>query len=152
MKNFFVSLFGHREIEDLWQMEDSLIPIIRELIQTKQFVTFLIGRNGEFDEYAASVIKRVQKEMGNENSQITLVLPYPTAKLSYYEAYYDDIILPEKIEGLHPKLAITARNQWMVTQSALVLAYLEHNRGGAYRAVKYAKAQNKRIIYLSKAF
>ena len=56
-------------------------------MQTKPYVSFLIGRNGEFDEDAASVIKHAQKELGKENNDITLVLPYAVARLAYYEKY-----------------------------------------------------------------
>ena len=70
MDIFTVSLFGHRRIDNLQQLNNDLVPIIKELIQTKFYVSFLIGRNGEFDEYAASVIKQVQKEKGKENKNI----------------------------------------------------------------------------------
>ena len=99
MNIFTVSLFGHRKIEDLTQLNYQLFQIIKELIQTKRYVSFLIGRNGEFDEYAASVIKRVQKDIGRENNDITLVLPYKIADLEYYEKYYDSIIIPERINS-----------------------------------------------------
>ena len=92
MDIFTVSLFGHREIDCLMGLEKRLFPIVRGLIQTKPYVSFLIGRNGEFDEYAASVIKRVQKEVGKDNSDITLILPYKVAALEYYEKYYDDAV------------------------------------------------------------
>ena len=75
MDIFTVSLFGHRRIDDLRKLNDRLTPIIKKLIKTKPYVAFLIWRNGEFDEYAASVIKFVQRELGKENNDITLVLP-----------------------------------------------------------------------------
>ena len=61
MDVFYVSLFGHRTVYDVMELDNKLTPLINELIQTKMYVSFLIGRNGEFDEYAASVIKRAQK-------------------------------------------------------------------------------------------
>ena len=76
MDIFTVSLFGHREIEDLKALDDLLTPVIKEILNEKEFVCFLIGRNGEFDEFAASVIKRAQKLFGKENNEMTLVLPY----------------------------------------------------------------------------
>ena len=76
MQIYNVCLFGHRQINDLRRIDDRLEAIVRELIKTKEYVVFYIGRNGEFDEYAASVIKRVQREYGKENSELTLVLPY----------------------------------------------------------------------------
>ena len=148
MNVFTVCLFGHRRINDLRQVEEKLLPIIQELIRTKAYVSFLIGRNGEFDEYAASVIKRVQKATGKENSDITLVLPYTVADLNYYEAYYDSVLLPESVCGVHPKASIGLKNRWMVEQSDLVIVYVEHDRGGAYAAMQYAKRQGKETINL----
>ncbi|MBP3436948.1 MAG: hypothetical protein J6K61_03455 [Clostridia bacterium] len=148
MTVFTVSLFGHREINDLWHLNEKLAPIVKELLETKPFVSFLVGRNGEFDEHAASVIKRTQKEFGKENSDITLVLPYTVAKLEYYENYYDSIIIPESVYGAHPKKAITLKNRWMVERADLVIVYVERTEGGAYTAMKYAEKLNKKTINL----
>ena len=123
--------------------------MIKELIQTKPYVSFLIGRNGEFDEDAASVIKHAQKELGKENNDITLVLPYAVARLAYYEKYYDNIVIPERLYGVHPKSAITLKNRWMVDMSDLVIAYVERTNGGAYEALKYAEKRNKKIINIA---
>ncbi|MBQ3017089.1 MAG: hypothetical protein IJD79_09955 [Clostridia bacterium] len=127
-------------------MEDKLTPIIKELMRTKMYVVFLIGRNGEFDECAASILKRVRKESGEENSEIILVLPYTVANIEYYEKYYDDIIIPDRLYSAHPKSAIILRNRWMIESSDLVVVYVEHKTGGAYTAMKYAEKLNKRII------
>lgn len=149
MKIFTVSLFGHRKIDDIRQLDEQLVTIIEGLIKTKTYVAFLIGRNGEFDEYAASVIKRAQKEMGRENNDLTLVLPYTVADLLYYEKYYDHIIIPDAVNGAHPKSAITLKNRWMIEQSDLVIFFVKRNHGGAYAAQKYAEKLNKRIINLA---
>ena len=146
MKVFTVSLFGHREIEDLRALDDLLFPIVSELVRAKEYVNFIIGRNGEFDEYAASVIKRAQKTLGKENSEITLVLPYAVAKMEYYEKYYDSFIIPENLCGVYPKSAIRLKNQWMVERSDLVIVYVERGAGGAYEAKKYADKLKKNII------
>ena len=148
MSIFTVSLFGHREIDDLWRLNDQLTPIIKELIQTKSYIVFLIGRNGEFDEYAASVIKLVQRELGKENSDMSLVLPYKVSDIEYYEKYYDSIVIPESLFGAHPKSAITLKNRQMIEQSDLVIVYVKHNEGGAYTAMKYAEKLNKKVINL----
>ena len=148
MNVFTVSLFGHRKMDHLHWLDNQLAQIIKNLIQTKPYVNFLIGRNGSFDEYAASAIKHVQKEVGKENSEITLVLPYAVADLIYYEKYYDNVMIPETLFGVHPKAAITLKNQWIIEQSDLVIVYVEHNSGGAYTAMKYAEKRNKKIIHL----
>ena len=130
MDIFTVSLFGHREIDDLRQLEKKLVPIIKNLIRAKAYVSFLIGRNGEFDEYAASLIKCARRDIGEENNDITLVLPYTVAGLEYYEKYYDNIIIPECAYKAHPKSAIALKNRWMVEESDLVITYVERKAGG----------------------
>ena len=148
MDIFTVSLFGHRRIDDLRRVDLTLESIIQELICSKTYVSFLIGRNGEFDEYAASVIKREQKHYDRDNNDITLVLPYHVAKCEYYEKYYDDIIIPERMSRTHPKFAITLKNRWMIEKSDLVIVYVERQSGGAYAAMRYAEKLNKQIINL----
>ena len=149
MNIYTVSLFGHREIEDLRLLEARLTPIIKELILSKEYVSFLIGRNGEFDEYAASIIKTVRKQLGSESSDLTLVLPYYVADIEYYEKYYDGIIIPEIAYRAHPKSAITLRNRYMVKESDLVIFHVESGRGGAFTSMKYAKQIGKKFINLT---
>ena len=148
MDIFTVSLFGHRDISDLRRLDKLLTPIIKELILEKPYVSFLIGRNGEFDEYSASIIKRAQKDYGKENNELTLVLPYKLANLEYYEKYYDSITIPESIYKVHHKAAITLKNRWMIEQSDLVIVYVEGDSGGAYTAMKYAIKLKKTVINL----
>ncbi len=149
MEFYTVCLFGHRDIYDLRKIDKHLTPIIEDLIRRKQFVTFMIGRKGEFDEYAASVIKGVQRRRGKDNNELTLVLPYPSAKMEDYERYYDDIIIPEGVCKAHPKSAITLNNRWMVEHSDLVVVYVERENGGAYTAMKYAQRLGKAIINIA---
>ena len=149
MDCFTVSLFGHREIDNYSCLEKQLIKIIKELIQTKSYVTFLIGRNGEFDIFASTVIKRIQNAMGKENNEFICVLPYYEKDLEYYEKYYDGVTIPECVEKTHPKNAIIKRNKWMIEQSDLLLFYVERDFGGAYSALKYAEKLKKPIINLT---
>ena len=51
---YTVSFFGHRRIADWQTAETRLFRQISELIKTKEYVEFLIGRNGDFDRLAAS--------------------------------------------------------------------------------------------------
>ena len=148
MNIFTVSLFGHRRVDDLRILDAKLYPLIKELVKTHPYINFLIGRNGEFDEYAASIIKRIQKETERENSCLTLVLPYTVANIEYYEKYYDDLIIPESLHGAHPKSAITLRNNWMIDNSDVIIFYIEHESGGAYTALKYVNSLNKKTIDL----
>ena len=50
---YTVSFFGHRRVEDFRVVSEALEDLAAELICTKSYVDFLVGRNGEFDQLAA---------------------------------------------------------------------------------------------------
>ena len=93
MDIYTVSFFGHREIENSLEVERKLEAIITELIKTKKYIEFLVGREGEFDILA--VVKRVKKQMDYGNCSLIRVLPYMKAEFSdnekEYLDYYDDV-------------------------------------------------------------
>ena len=49
LDTYRVSFIGHREVENFRFIEEQVEDIVKELIQTKEFVEFYVGRNGEFD-------------------------------------------------------------------------------------------------------
>ena len=145
MDIFRVSFIGHREVEKLALVENRVEEIVRDLIKTKEYVEFYMGRNGEFDTSAASVVKRVQNILGKENSSLSLVLAYHVKDEEYYEKYYDEILMPLD-SSTHFKSAITKRNQWMIDNSDLLIAYVNKDFGGAYNTLKYAEKKGVNII------
>ena len=149
MHYYKIALFGHRNFCWHRNTENKLKGIFRDVMQANRYVEIYVGRNGDFDIFAAAVVKATQKELGKENLAITLVLPYPQKDIQYYEKYYDDIIIPQCVEKLHPKGAITRRNRWMVEECDLLICYVERKSGGAYTALKYANSLNKNIINLA---
>lgn len=150
LDTYRVTFFGHRDFNDHRRIEGTLFQTIRDLLISKAFVEFYIGRNGEFDRFCASVIKRVQDAMGKENSELILVLPYTDKDIEYYEKYYDDVMIPETIEKTHPKGAIGKRNRWMIENSDLLICYVDKQEGGAYTALNFAKKNDKKIVNLAK--
>ena len=148
MDFYRVVLFGHRDFGGHRKAEPELAKILRELCASKGGVEIYIGRNGEFDVFFASVVKRLQKALGEEMLSLTLVLPYGYRDLAYYEKYYDSVIIIEG-KGVHPKRAITLKNRFMVEQADLVIGYVEREKGGAYAALKYAEKLNKPLINLA---
>lgn len=144
-----VVLFGHRDFYGHRTLDKQLYPLLEGLIRTMPFVEIYIGRNGEFDIYAATIVKRLQNTLGKENNELICVLPYTEKNIMYYEEYYDSVIIPQCVEKTHPKGAITKRNQWMVEQADLFVCYVEKKTGGAYRALEYAKKLGLRIINLA---
>ena len=144
-----VVLFGHRDFDAHRMLDERLYPLLQDLICEKHFLEIYIGRNGEFDLYAATIVKQVQNAMGHDNAIFICVLPYSEKDLEYYEEYYDDVIVPECIGRTHPKGAITKRNRWMVEQADLFIGYIKRRKGGAYTALQYAKKLKRKIINLA---
>lgn len=147
MNTYTVSFFGHRQIDRPFEAEERLEKIIRELIRSKEYVEFLVGRNGDFDQMVSSTVRRVKKAVDDANSALVLVLPYVTAEYSNnkasFEDYYDDI---EIFDGGHFRLAFGQRNRSMVDRSDLVICCIEHDEGGAYEAVRYARKHDKKVL------
>ena len=92
MEIYTVSFFGHRKITDSIEIEKRLDKLVRELIRTKEYVEFLVGRNGDFDTLVSSVIRRAIAELDYGNASHILVLPYETAEFrdntDSYKDYY----------------------------------------------------------------
>ncbi len=153
MDIFTVAFFGHRFIEKPAEIEKRLDKHIRSLLAEHEYVDFLVGRNGDFDQYASSVVLRVRKRCGNANSSLILVLPYPTAEFinneEYFRDYYTDIEISCIASMAYPKAAIRIRNREMADRADLILSFTERKSGGAWDSVKYALSQGKKVINLA---
>ena len=148
MKIYRVSFIGHRQIIGQPHLQDRLEATVRDLLRNNEYVEFYMGRNGDFDLLAASAVKAAQKALDYKNSTLALVLPYSVKDVEYHEKYYDEICLPLDPK-IHPKSAITKRNQWLVDNSDLLIAYVEPDRnGGAQATLNYAKKQGVKIVNL----
>lgn len=153
MELFTVAFFGHRYIDNPFKLEEILDRHIRKLLCDKEYVEFLIGRNGEFDQCVASTVRKVKRNYRDDNSELVLVLPYATAEYlnneESFEDYYDVIEVSYKASMAHPKSAIQIRNKEMVDRANLIICFIEETSGGAYKTIEYAKKQNRTIINIA---
>ncbi len=149
MEIYTVAFFGHRYLSNPFAIEPVLEKQIRKLLQEKQYVDFLVGRNGEFDQLVSSSVRRVKRSFRDDNSSLCLVLPYITAEYlnnqKSFEAYYDEIAVSYKAASAHPKAALRIRNREMVDRADLIICYIDHKGGGAYEASNYAKKQKSQL-------
>lgn len=148
-RTYRVALFGHRDFSGHRLLEERLTPLLGNLLKNKPYVEIYVGRNGEFDLFVATIVRRLQKMLGEDNNELICVLPYPEKNIEYYEEYYGSVIIPECLGKTHPKGAITKRNRWIVEQADLIICYVERDVGGAFAAMKYAEKLNKNIINLA---
>ena len=150
---YTVAFFGHREIEHFRETEQALEKLIEKLVRNHEYVEFLIGRNGEFDQLVSSTVRSVRNRLGCKNCSLVLVLPYMTAEFRDNEAsfleYYDEVEVSSTAEGVHFKSAMQTRNREMVDRANLVIFCVDHTSGGAYQTLKYAKRSQKPYINIS---
>ena len=152
LNTFTVSFFGHRIIENALKIEGRLEQLIQALLRDHEYVEFLVGRDGEFDQLVSSAIRRCKREYRSDNSAHIWVLPYVTAEFrdneESFRDYYDEIEVCEAATGCHYKNAHQTRNRAMVDRSDLVVFCIQQTSGGAWQTMKYSKKQGKPYIYL----
>ena len=153
MNIYTVSFFGHRTMEHGVKIENRLDKLLHDLITQKEYIDFLIGRDGEFDLLASAAIKRAVGKYGYGNTHFTFVLPYLKAEYrdneKEYLDYYDEVEICSEAAEAHPKADIQIRNRSMIDRSDLIICCIQHKSGGAYKTIQYAKKLNKRIINLA---
>ena len=141
--------FGHRNIYE--NINDQVDSAIAYAIK-KGCNIFYTGAMGDFDRLFASAVRKAKHTY--PEIKLICVKPYMTAEINknkeYYETYYDDVIVPKEIVGIHYKSAIKARNQWMIDMSDVVIGYTIRAYGGAYTTFCYAKNCEKDIITISR--
>jgi hypothetical protein len=134
-------------------IEKRLDTLLHEIITQREYVEFLVGRDGEFDLLASTCIKRAIRSYDYGNTHFTLVLPYMKAEYrdneQEYLNYYDEIEVCVESSNAYPKSAIQIRNRSIVDRSDLVVCCIQHKKGGAYTTIRYAEKQGKKIINLA---
>lgn len=140
------SFFGHKDAPQ------SLYPEIKaniELLITQRNVdSFMVGNQGGFD----SMVLKALRELRQVYPHIcyNVVLAYMPTQKQEYELYDpSETFLPEGIETVPKRFAISWRNKWMVRESSVIICYITHSWGGAAQFVEYAKRQGKEVINLS---
>ena len=143
---------GHREVYQT-KISDKLDEALAKIIETDDSFIFLVGGMGDFDGMCSSAVRRAKKKHPDKRISLELVLPYLTSELNkskeYYETYFDDVIVPSELAGVHYKSAITKRNRWMVEQSNWIIAFVYRDFGGAYTTLRYAEKKGLRVINLA---
>lgn len=145
---------GHRILNDRNEIKRKLMGLLVEIFKearNKNFtVSFYCGGYGEFDNMVSSTIDELRALYQDVICEKLLIVAYPITHSKSCETItlkYDDTIYPP-IENTPRRFAIVKRNEWMVKQSNVVVAYCEYTWGGPYKMMKFAEKMGKRIICL----
>lgn len=145
-----ITFCGHSDFLFNDDIKEQLKNILVGEIIKNPTCKFHLGGYGDFD----GLCLRTLKDLKNDFPDIELIFITPYldknySKLEFAKNHYDDIIFPP-IESVPRKFAILKRNEWMVEQADLVIAYVMYSWGGAAKALEYAKRKKKRIINIAK--
>lgn len=128
------TFFGHSQCPDLRsELRDAVMRLASDGVDM-----FYVGDNGRFDAQVRSVLS----ELGLRYGVVLAYLPKGAG------AGFDDTMLPEGLELVHPRYAIERRNRWMLERSDYVVTYVHHGWGGAAKFAALAERQGKRMIRL----
>ena len=138
----FNCLFSDEEKDELKQL------LIKEIIKNPT-CKFYLGGYGDFDSLCLRTLRELKKEF--QDIELIFITPYldkSYSKLEFAKYHYDDVIFPP-LESVPRKFAILKRNEWMVEEADLVIAYVMYSWGGAAKTLEYAKRKKKTIINLA---
>lgn len=138
------TFFGHRDCPET--AKTKLRETLIDLIENHAVDTFYVGNQGRFDYYARCTLRELQKEY--PHIQYAVVLAYVPGKQNEYDDN-SDTMLPEGIESVHPRYAISWRNDWMLKQSDYVVTYINQTWGGAHQYAEKAKRQKKVVVNIA---
>ena len=139
------TFFGHRDCPDT--VKPRLRQVLIDLIENHNVDMFYVGNQGRFDAIVRSELRDLQREYPQINYAV--VLAYMPGKQTEYDDH-SDTMLPEGIESVHPRYAISWRNNWMLKQSDYVVTYITHSYGGAAKYATKAKRLGIQEISLAK--
>ncbi|MBQ8351679.1 MAG: hypothetical protein IJY20_06525 [Clostridia bacterium] len=144
-----VTFCGHADFSSTRQMEERLLSLLSNIIGDSSAELYL-SHYGAFDQFAHHCGKIYKRS--HPHTDLLCITPYITD--SYHKKYiftrscdYDGFIYPP-IEHVPYKFAILHCNQWMVRQADFVIAYINHDWGGAYQTYRYAVKMGKSILNL----
>lgn len=148
--NRICSFIGHKDLFITDTLFKNIRNAIIDLIENENIKNFYCGGYGNFDNTIASLLKELKSTYNIKSYLVTpYINPLVEKKLKYIERcnIYDEIIYPE-LENIPLKFAIKKRNEWIVDHSDIIVAYVDHNWGGAATTLKYAIKRKKCIVKL----
>ena len=147
-----ITFVGHGTLNISSERSAKIKKTIEKNIVGKDHVAFYCGGYGNFDNHCAHLCREIKASYSQ--CEVVFVTPYLTpsqqTKMKYLldTKLYDATIYPP-LENVLPRFAISKRNEWMIDQADLVIAFVSHEYGGAYKTLLYSRRKKKNIINLS---
>lgn len=145
-----VSVSGHRIVENDLDKE-KLKGVFLSLIE-RGYDTFLIGMAIGFDTLCFQILEKIREQ---KNIKIIACIPCEEQDKKFnkeQKAEYARLIKSADgkvlISKEYNQRCMQKRNEFLVNNSSLLVAYLNRDFGGTAKTVNYARSKNVPIIYV----
>ena len=139
---------GHRLLDENFN-KNRLKEVFNSLISIG-YDTFIVGMALGFDTLCFNLLEEIRKE---KEIKIISAVPCKTQDYKYtfeqkkeYDrmiSVADEVVL---VSEVYNSRCMQKRNEYMVDNSSVIIAYLRRNYGGTYNTVKYAEKKGVSII------
>ena len=136
------TFFGHRDAPS--NIKPNLERTILSL-SDKGVKHFYVGNNGDFDFLVQMTLNKLANQ--NPNVKYSIVLSHISEIAINGEQ--GKTIFPEGQELALPKFAVSKRNEWLLKNSSVVIAYVKNRSSNSYRIIEKAKRKGLKIINLA---
>lgn len=138
-----VTFFGHEDTPK--EIEPTLRSALIDLIENYNATEFYVGNNGKFD----LMVRRQLEDLSRAYPiNYSVVLAYLPCKKNGCDIPVNTV-LPEGIETVPKRFAISYRNKWMIKQSDIVVTYVIRTYGGAWQFKALAEKQGRIVKNLA---
>lgn len=147
-----IVFIGHSSLNHESGLYEKVKKAIIDNINNTDGISFYCGGYGNFDSLCARICHKIKEQ--HPKHETVLITPYITEshqkrlQALLNTNLYDAVIYPP-LENAPLRFAISKRNEWMVTNADLIIAFVKYSYGGAYTALKYAKKLGKPIANLA---
>ena len=146
-----ITFCGHSDFLFSDEIKQQLKNIILSEISKNPTCKFYLGGYGDFDSLCLRTLRELKTDF--PDIELLFITPYLDknySKLEFAKYHYDDVIFPP-LESVPRKFAILKRNEWMVEEADLFIAYVKYTWGGAAKTLEYAKRKKVPIINIAQS-
>ena len=134
-----ITFCGHSNFLFDNTVKEKLRELLLQEIRKNPACKFYLGGYGDFDSLCLNILKEIKADF--PTIELLFITPYLDdnySKLETAKLYYDGIIYPP-LENVPRRFCISKRNEWMVDEADLVIAFVKYSWGGAAKTLEYAK-------------
>ena len=144
-----ITFCGHSNFSFDNTVKEKLKELLLQEIRKNPACKFYLGGYGDFDSLCLNILKEIKADF--PAIELLFITPYLNdnySKLEPAKLYYDGIIYPP-LENVPRRFCISKRNEWMVDEADLVIAFVKYSWGGAAKTLEYAKRKKVEFFNLA---